>query len=96
MVLGFDELVELLAQFGLDSAAEGAEAEAMSRRGGGARVVLIRTDGKGSIPVGRGQYLADSRGRSRRPVYRCCNGVFLSADLRELLRLRRIMFIGNM
>jgi hypothetical protein len=50
VVLGFDELVELLAQLWLDCAAERAEAEAMTSGRGGAGV-LVRTDGECAVPV---------------------------------------------
>merc|ERR1711977_629334 len=49
VVLGFDQLVELLAEFGLHGAAEGAEAEAMAGVGCGGGTVLVRTNGECSI-----------------------------------------------
>lgn len=49
VVFGLDELVELLRQLGLDSAAEGAETEAMSRCARGA-FLLVGTNGESSIP----------------------------------------------
>ena len=49
MVLRLDELVELLAEFGLYSAAEGAEAESMAR--GRAGTVLVGADGECAIPM---------------------------------------------
>lgn len=49
VVLGLDQLVELLAELGLDGAAEGAQTEAMA--GAGAGTVLIRADGESAIPV---------------------------------------------
>jgi hypothetical protein len=50
VVLRLDELIELLAQLGLDRAAEGAEAEAMTSTRGRGRI-LVGTDRKSSIPV---------------------------------------------
>ena len=50
MVFGFDQFVKLLAQFWLNGSAEGAEAEAMARSAGGARVLFIRSDGECAVP----------------------------------------------
>jgi hypothetical protein len=49
MVFGFDEFVELLRQFGLNGAPEGAEAEAMARCARGA-FLFVGTNGEGTIP----------------------------------------------
>jgi hypothetical protein len=50
VVLRFDEFVEFLTQFGLDGAAEGAEAEAMTSVRGGVGV-FVGTDGECAIPT---------------------------------------------
>jgi len=49
VVFGLDELVELLAEFGLHGAAEGAQAEAMASVGQ-AGAVLVGADGECAIP----------------------------------------------
>lgn len=49
-VLGLDQLVELLAELGLNGSTKGAEAEAMTGARCGRGAVLVGTDGECSIP----------------------------------------------
>ena len=57
VVLGFDELVELLGELGLLDTAEGGHGEAVFGRGfvGGGRGVGAGADGKRAIPGGGGR-----------------------------------------
>jgi hypothetical protein len=75
----------------LDRAAEGAEAEAMTR---GRVGVFVGTDGEGAIPV-RDPISARYRKEEMKSgnLYKCRNGEFVSADFRELLR-RIVKFRG--
>lgn len=87
VVLGLDEPIELLAQFGLNSSTEGAEAEAMTSVRGGVGV-LVGADGECAIPT-RARVSASTpeyAHGTKKCLYRCLRGLFLSADFRELLR----------
>ena len=58
VVFGFDELVQLLGEFGLLDAAQRGHGEAVFGRGfvgGGGGGVGARADGEGAIPGGRGE-----------------------------------------